>query len=93
LYSNSKVKYVITEYWTRYPFQIIHWKASWRVFDMDLFSAEQLNGRFWSLAKQGAFLCFVIACALLGASLVLPGSGVVDGVFTTQASISSPPPR
>jgi hypothetical protein len=60
---------------------------------MDLFSAEQLNGRFWSLAKQGAFLCFVIACALLGASLVLPGSGVVDGVFTTQASISSPPPR
>jgi hypothetical protein len=59
---------------------------------MDLFSAEQLNGKFWHLAKQGAFLCFVVACALLGASLVLPGSGAMDGAFVS-ATISGPPPR
>jgi hypothetical protein len=29
------------------------------------------NGRLWHLAKQGAFMCFLVACALLGASLVL----------------------
>ncbi len=60
---------------------------------MDLFSAEQLNGRFWNLAKQGAFFCFVLACALLGASLVLPGSGIVGGGLVSQAAISGPPPR
>lgn len=38
---------------------------------MDLFASEQLNGAFWTLAKQGAFMCFLVACALLGASLVL----------------------
>ena len=38
---------------------------------MDLFAAEQLNGKLWNLAKQGAFMCFLVACALLGASLML----------------------
>ena len=28
----------------------------------------------WNLAKQGAFMCFLVACALLGASLVLSGN-------------------
>jgi len=39
---------------------------------MDLSAAEQLNGKLWHWAKRGAFLCFLVACALLGASLVLP---------------------
>ena len=60
---------------------------------MDLFSAEQLNGKFWNLAKQGAFLCFVVACALLGASLVLPGNGIVDRATLSHATITGPPPR
>ena len=38
---------------------------------MDLFAAEQLNGKLWNVAKQAAFMCFLVACALLGASLVL----------------------
>jgi hypothetical protein len=42
---------------------------------MDLLAAERLNGRLWNLAKQGAFMCFLVACALLGASLVLSVRG------------------
>jgi hypothetical protein len=38
---------------------------------MDLFATEQLNGTRWQLAKLAAFLCFGVACCLLGASLVL----------------------
>jgi hypothetical protein len=53
---------------------------------MDLFAAERLNGKPWGLAKLAAFMCFVVACALLGASLVLsqssgrgPGEGPLAG--------------
>ena len=38
---------------------------------MDLFETERHHGKLWGLAKQGAFMCFLVACALLGASLVL----------------------
>ncbi len=44
---------------------------------MDLFAAEQLNGKLWNVAKQAAFMCFLVACALLGASLVLWHPGEV----------------
>ena len=59
---------------------------------MDLFAAEQLNGRFWNLAKQGAFMCFLVACALLGASLMLAQPGHVgrDQTVTTRAAVSAP---
>ncbi|KAB2917088.1 MAG: hypothetical protein F9K29_10555 [Hyphomicrobiaceae bacterium] len=39
---------------------------------MDLLTAEQLNGKLWNYAKSGAVLCFVVASALLVASLFLP---------------------
>jgi hypothetical protein len=42
---------------------------------MDLSETERLNGKLWQVAKQGAFMCFVVACALLGASLVLTDWG------------------
>jgi hypothetical protein len=47
---------------------------------MDLSAAEQLNGKRWKLAKLGAFICFGVACGLLGASLMLsqPGSSAGD---------------
>jgi hypothetical protein len=51
---------------------------------MDLFSAEQLNGKLWNAAKLGAFLCFAVACGLLGASLILP-----DVVFFHAAYVPS----
>jgi hypothetical protein len=38
---------------------------------MDLFAVEQRNGKRWMLARHGAFACFLLACALLGASLML----------------------
>ena len=47
---------------------------------MDLLAAERLNGRLWNLAKQGAFMCFLVACALLGASLMLSWAGDVGKV-------------
>jgi hypothetical protein len=37
---------------------------------MDLFASEQLNGRL--LIKIGALACFVLASALLAASLFVP---------------------
>jgi hypothetical protein len=58
---------------------------------MDLFSAEQLNGKRWSLARQGAFLCFLVACALLGASLVLPHAGLPDSSRGATAAVATPP--
>jgi hypothetical protein len=42
---------------------------------MDLSTAEQLNGNLWHRAKNGAFVCFMVACGLLGASLILPTAG------------------
>jgi hypothetical protein len=60
---------------------------------MDLFTAEHLNGKLWNLAKQGAFLCFVVSCALLGASLVVPGSGVFENAHLSNTVFSGPPPR
>jgi hypothetical protein len=59
---------------------------------MDLLAAERLNGRLWNLAKQGAFMCFLVACALLGASLMLS----VNGDFANgQAHLAgaAPPSR
>jgi len=38
---------------------------------MDMFSAHQLEAPRWKLAKLAAFVCFGLACCLLGASLVL----------------------
>ena len=46
---------------------------------MDLCAAEKLNGRLWHWAKRSAFTCFVVACALLGASLVLPQGHLLQG--------------
>jgi hypothetical protein len=46
---------------------------------MDLCAAEKLNGKLWHWARRGAFLCFLVACALLGASLVLPGARLAEG--------------
>ncbi len=45
---------------------------------MDLFAAEQLNGKLCQGAKRGAFLCFLVACALLCVALV-PQGRLVDG--------------
>ncbi len=44
---------------------------------MDLFATDQLDATRWKLAKLAAFVCFGLACCLLGASLVLsqPNSG------------------
>ena len=41
---------------------------------MDLLKTEPLNGELWNKAKLGALLCFALACALLGASLLMPRS-------------------
>ena len=38
---------------------------------MDLFAAEQRIGKGWNLARQGAFVCFLLACVLLAVSLVV----------------------
>jgi hypothetical protein len=38
---------------------------------MDLFATDQLDATRWKLAKLAAFVCFGLACCLLGASLVL----------------------
>jgi hypothetical protein len=54
---------------------------------MDLCAAEKLNGRPWSWAKRSAFLCFVVACALLGASLALPQGHQIG---TSAAAVVAP---
>jgi hypothetical protein len=59
---------------------------------MDLLAAERLNGRLWNLAKQGAFMCFLVACALLGASLMLSVSGDV-GSGPAYLARAAPPSR
>jgi len=59
---------------------------------MDLLAAERLNGRLWNLAKQGAFMCFLVACALLGASLTLSLGGDV-GNGPTHLARAVPPSR
>ncbi len=46
---------------------------------MDLLKTEQLNSGPWSGAKLGALLCFVVACILLGASLLMPQGARVAG--------------
>lgn len=38
---------------------------------MDLSAAEILNGRAWSAAKVGAFVCFGVACGFMIASLYM----------------------
>ena len=56
---------------------------------MDLSSAEHMNGKLWHRAKAGAFVCFMVACGLLGASLILPppagGERPLAGALTAQA--------
>ena len=59
---------------------------------MDLFATEQLNGKLWNLAKQAAFMCFLVACALLGASLVLGPSDEGGKGQTHVARTASPAP-
>jgi hypothetical protein len=39
---------------------------------MDLHIAEKLSGKAWNRVKIGAFLCFLVACLLLIASLFVP---------------------
>jgi len=54
---------------------------------MDLSSAELMNGKLWHRAKAGAFVCFMVACGLLGASLILPppgGERPLAGALTAQ---------
>lgn len=58
---------------------------------MDLFSAEQLNGKLWQAAKLGAFLCFAVACGLLGASLLLPDASFFEAAYV-PSSMAAPPP-
>ncbi len=55
---------------------------------MDLSAAEHLNGKPWKLAKLGAFVCFGVACGLLGASLILsqPGNGSRQQVLSSSVS-------
>ncbi len=59
---------------------------------MDLFAAEQLNGKLWTLTKQVAFMCFLVACALLGASLALWQPGDV-GKGQAYLARTAPLPR
>jgi len=59
---------------------------------MDLFATEQLNGKLWNLAKQTAFMCFLVACALLGAALVLGHSGDAGKGQANLARTASPAP-
>lgn len=58
---------------------------------MDLFSAEQLNGKLWRAAKLGAFLCFAIACGLLGASLILPNAVFFEAAYV-PSTMTAPLP-
>jgi hypothetical protein len=53
-------------------------------FPMDMFSADQLDTPRWKLAKLAAFVCFALACCLLGASLVFSQPSV--GAQTPLAS-------
>jgi hypothetical protein len=47
---------------------------------MDLLKGEQLPGARWTrMAKLSAMLCFAVACALLGASLLAPQTARVAG--------------
>jgi hypothetical protein len=62
------------------------------VVAMDLFAAERLNGKRWTAAKQSALLCFLVACALLGASLVLSQPADVDKGQRHSARTASPFP-
>jgi hypothetical protein len=50
---------------------------------MDMFAANQLNAPRWRFAKLVAFVCFGLACCLLGASLV---------VSQPSPSAGQPPP-
>jgi len=59
---------------------------------MDLHAAEQVNGRLWTLAKQAALMCFLVACALLGASLILWHPGDV-GKGQAYVARTVPPSR
>jgi hypothetical protein len=52
---------------------------------MDLCAAEKLNGRLWNWAKRSAFMCFVVACALLGASLALPQGHLIQSYHAAAA--------
>jgi len=59
---------------------------------MDLFATEHLNGKLWNLAKQAAFMCFLVACALLGASLILGQSSGDSKGQAHPARMASPAP-
>jgi hypothetical protein len=55
---------------------------------MDLSAAELLNGKRWQVAKLLAFVCFGVACCLLGALLVLsePNTGRAGQVSSPYAT-------
>jgi hypothetical protein len=57
---------------------------------MDLLAAERRNGQHWNGAKIGAFFCFVVACGILIASLVLPPTPLVGNTNGLAANISAP---
>lgn len=46
---------------------------------MDLFDGSKQNGELGNKTKLGALACFVLACALLVASLIMPQSAQVAG--------------
>jgi hypothetical protein len=60
---------------------------------MDLHTTEQVNGRHWMLAKQGAFMCFLVACALLGASLFFWQPDDISKGGQAHVARSGPLPR
>jgi hypothetical protein len=57
---------------------------------MDLLTAERLNGRAWNWAKVAAFACFLVASALLVASLLGVPPDDMGGDGAAKAHIVSP---
>ena len=57
---------------------------------MDLFATDQLDATRWRLAKLVAFVCFGIACCLLGASLVLSEPYGVEATTSQPHAAATP---
>jgi hypothetical protein len=60
---------------------------------MDLQAFQLVSGKRWSVARLAMFVCFMVACALLIGSLLLPnkaraafGDRSVDQPASTQVS-------
>jgi hypothetical protein len=67
----GRVKDIATRHWTLQPIMDYQMDTQAEYLSvMDLFASEQLNGRL--LIKIGALACFVLASALLAASLFVP---------------------